>query len=290
MKQDLYFEEHFKNRNSSIIVSRRKATKESPGCMVNLHEYIEFYYVIKGGVKVHYSGASQWVRAGDIAFINWCQPHRSLCFLDDTAYYIVQIDLNSFTCGNADLFQLKFVSKLISDMPYFQRFFHNDTTLLGYFHSLIYEYENNFFTRELLMQAAICNILAYIFNSKNGQEKQCESIDAPEKADYAKRIMRYLHVNYQSEIKIDHIAMFLGISPAYMCRIFKQYTGTTIIRYANQLRCKKAISLMKEGCSMAQAAGSVGYNDYTYFSRVFKKIYGISPREVMKKNHKQEFE
>lgn len=288
MKQEQYFEDHFKKRNSPIIVSKRNATAKSPGCFVNLHEYIEFYYVIRGGVKVHYNGVSLWVREGDIAFINWCQPHRSLCFLDDTTYYIVQIDLNAFTCGNADLFQLKFVSRLISDMPYFQYFFHNDSILTGYFHSLIYEYENDFFTRELLMQAATCNILAYILNSKNGFGEPRENAGTTETADYAKRIMQYLHINYQGEIRIDHIAMFLGISPAYMCRVFKQYTGTTIIRYTNQLRCKKALSLMKEGYSMTQAADSAGYNDYTYFSRAFKKIYGMSPKELIKKPQAQE--
>lgn len=278
-----YYENSFKDLTSPIIVSRRNATAKNPGCLINMHEYIEFYYVLKGGVKVFCNGFTQWLYAGDIVFINWCQPHRSFCFLDDTLYYIVQFDLNGLTCGNADLFQSKFVSKLISDMNHFKHFFQNDAKMIEYFDSLIYEYENNFFTRELLIQSAICNILAHIIDSESENRAQLKHSHSTETAEYAKKIMQYLYVNYQNDVRIDDIAAYLGISSSYMCRVFKQYTGVTIVGYLNQLRCKNAISLMKDGYSMTQASAMVGYNDYTYFSRTFKKIYGVSPKELIKK-------
>ncbi|MDF2567034.1 MAG: hypothetical protein K0R90_490 [Oscillospiraceae bacterium] len=75
-----------------------------------------------------------------------------------------------------------------------------------------------------------------------------------------------------------------------MCRIFKQCTGTTIVEYVNQLRCKKAISLINDGETISQAAALVGYNDYNYFSRTFKKIYGMSPTSLIKQTSKDRHE
>ena len=282
MKMEQYYEDNFKTLNTSIIISKRTADGKSLGCLINMHEYIEFYYVIKGGVKLFCNGSSQWVYSGDVAFINWCQPHRSLCFLDHTAYYNIQLDLNTLTCGNADLFQTKYVSKLISDMKYFKQLFQGDQTMTNYFRSLTFEFEHRTFTSELIIQSAICNILAYIINSENKHLMQDNCSLSTEASCYAKKVMQYLYGHYQNEITIDHIARHLGISPSYMCRIFKQFTGTTIIEYLNQIRCKRAISFMKEGCSMTQASAFVGYNDYTYFSRIFKKIYGVPPKEFIR--------
>lgn len=277
-----YYENNFKSTKSPILIVKRSATQKSLGCMINIHEYVEFYYVIKGGVKIFCSGMTQWAYGGDVAFINWCQPHRSLSFLDDTVYYNIQFDLNALTCGDSDLFQTKYVAKLISDMEHFQPLFRQDQIINAHFHSLIDEYENESFTRELRMQSAICNIIAYIIDSRNEGQKQNHCKLNPEEGSYSKKIIQYIYSHYQDEITLDHISKYLGISCSYMCRIFKKFTGTTIMDFVNQIRCKRALILMKGGCLMAQASAAAGYNDYTYFSRVFKKIYGVSPRKLIK--------
>lgn len=280
------YEDDFKGTDSIFIVSRREATGKNPGCLIHLHEYIEFYYVIKGGVKVFCDGRSEWVRAGDLAFINWCQPHRSLCFADDTEYCIVQFNLSAITCGNSDVFQTKFVSRLINDMHLFKSFFKKDKVLIGYFEQLVYEYEHKRFAYQLSVQAAIYNILAYIIRSADSQEQNADEGKINKTAaDYSKRIIQYLYVRYQDEVSLDKISRYLGISTSYMCRVFKQYTGITIIDFLNQLRCKKAMSLIHEGRTMTEAAEMSGYNDYTYFSHVFKKIYGAPPKDIAKKKN-----
>lgn len=279
----MIFENSFKDLNSTIIISNRQATNKNIGCLINMHEYIEFYYVIKGGVNVFCNGKSDWLYAGDIIFINWCQPHRSLEFLDDTEYYIVQFDLNSLSCGNFDVFQTKYVSKLITDMHLFKSFFKNDKKLVEFFEILVTEYEKNLFTSELSIQAAICNILAYIINSANTPETEPGDSLNITTIEYSKKIFQYIYVNYQTQINLDQLSKFLGISSSYMCRLFKQYTSTTIIEYVNQLRCKKAISLINEGYTMTEAAELVGFNDYAYFSKTFKRIYGVPPKDLTQK-------
>ncbi len=98
---------------------------------------------------------------------------------------------------------------------------------------------------------------------------------------YAQRVQAHLERHYHTSIDLDQIAAELGLTKGYVCRVFKQHTGTTIINYVNQLRCRHAIELVEQGCSVTQAALQVGFNDYNYFSRVFKKTIGKRPSDFI---------
>ena len=84
-------------------------------------------------------------------------------------------------------------------------------------------------------------------------------------------MLNYIAKNYTKAIGPDDIAREIGLTKSYICRLFRQHTGSTIIGYVNRLRCYQAIYLMESGASVTEAALSVGFNDYNYFSRVFKK-------------------
>ncbi len=56
-----------------------------------------------------------------------------------------------------------------------------------------------------------------------------------------------------------------------------------MVKYINRMRCYRAISLIEGGVSVTQAAQEVGYSDYNYFSRIFKKTIGISPTDSLHK-------
>ena len=65
-----------------------------------------------------------------------------------------------------------------------------------------------------------------------------------------------------------------------MCRIFKRFTGRSIIQYLTHLRCYMAVSIISNGISVTEAAERTGFVDYNYFSRVFKRVTGRRPSEV----------
>ena len=100
---------------------------------------------------------------------------------------------------------------------------------------------------------------------------------------YSRRMLNYIAKNYTKAIGLDDIAREMGLTKSYICRLFRQHTGSTIIGYVNRLRCYQAIYLMESGASVTEAALSVGFNDYNYFSRVFKKVIGCRPSDSMTK-------
>ena len=71
---------------------------------------------------------------------------------------------------------------------------------------------------------------------------------------------------------------------SYLSRVFSQTYGETIIAYLTRIRMKQAMELMKdEEKKLETISFLVGYDDYNYFSRVFRKKVGMSPRDYRSK-------
>lgn len=92
--------------------------------------------------------------------------------------------------------------------------------------------------------------------------------------------------NYMYRLTLSSISANVNLSSSYLCRIFKSEVGTSITNYLNNLRIRKAATLIKENTmSMKEISSMVGIDDQLYFSRLFKKCMGISPSEYGKKYH-----
>jgi AraC-like DNA-binding protein len=74
--------------------------------------------------------------------------------------------------------------------------------------------------------------------------------------------------------------LFLRFFIAYLCKIFKAYTGKTPSQYINSVRIENACTEMKQtDKSITQIALENGFNDISYFCKVFKKHKGISAKK-----------
>lgn len=93
-------------------------------------------------------------------------------------------------------------------------------------------------------------------------------------------IRAYLDQNYAQEMTLQHIAERFFISRENVSRKFKQITGENLSDYLTGLRVDKAKALLQNtNLRLVQIAELVGYEDEKYFSRVFKKTAGVTPRE-----------
>lgn len=94
---------------------------------------------------------------------------------------------------------------------------------------------------------------------------------------------RFIEENYAQEIDMNDVSSTVHLSYSHLSRLFKKYTGSTIIQYLNQVRLKRAQHLiMCSNKKMAQVALEVGFNNEYYFCNMFKKFYGVSPGSYRK--------
>lgn len=97
---------------------------------------------------------------------------------------------------------------------------------------------------------------------------------------YVKEGIDYIHRNYYNDINLGTVCDHLNINKSYFCSIFKNETGYTFSNFLNKLRVEKSKEFLLENDeSILDIALSVGYNNHTYYSSVFKKYNGMSPQE-----------
>ncbi|MDR2630986.1 MAG: helix-turn-helix domain-containing protein [Spirochaetaceae bacterium] len=89
---------------------------------------------------------------------------------------------------------------------------------------------------------------------------------------------RYIWDHYTRRISLQEIADISGLSAPYFSTIFKEEMGENLSSYLNRLRVEKASCLLTEtDLSLSEIAGSCGFEDQSWFSKIFKSYTGISP-------------
>jgi YesN/AraC family two-component response regulator len=98
-----------------------------------------------------------------------------------------------------------------------------------------------------------------------------------------KRVLVYIHQNYARPLTRWEIAQSVAISEDYLTRLFNRELGISPWDYLNRYRILKARNLLTTTShSIGVIARQVGFKDQSYFSRVFRKVVGMSPQVLLK--------
>ena len=92
--------------------------------------------------------------------------------------------------------------------------------------------------------------------------------------------LAYIAQHYMEDLAVKDIAGYLGYSEAYFCKLFKQSFGHSFVSYLTDYRMQKAEELMRTSrLSIKEIGKTVGYPDPNYFTKVFRRVRGVSPSE-----------
>lgn len=101
--------------------------------------------------------------------------------------------------------------------------------------------------------------------------------------DLIKKIIDYIEENYKLTLSLNAIAEKFYINKNYLCNIFKASTSTTINEYITNLRINESKSLIRTSTmTLTEIADFIGYQNHSYFSKIFRKKTGVLPSEYMK--------
>ncbi|MCD8131411.1 MAG: AraC family transcriptional regulator [Lachnospiraceae bacterium] len=102
---------------------------------------------------------------------------------------------------------------------------------------------------------------------------------------YVKEAFTYIEQNFQNDITVEDIAAVCGLNRSYFGKIFHEATGKSPQQFLVSYRMTKAAELLKlTDMSVADTGNAVGYPNQLHFSRAFKSVYGVSPREWRSEN------
>lgn len=98
-------------------------------------------------------------------------------------------------------------------------------------------------------------------------------------SDVVYKCIDYIKQNFDRKITLDDIAVYVSLSRSYLSKLFKDETGYSLFSYINHIRIEKSKELLLDDTiSLVDVAGLCGFEDQSYFTKVFKKETGISPK------------
>ncbi|MCI5695897.1 MAG: AraC family transcriptional regulator [Treponema sp.] len=100
------------------------------------------------------------------------------------------------------------------------------------------------------------------------------------RTEQMKTVLKLISENYNQQITLEDMAEKAGMSPKYFCRVFKETTHRTPIEYLNAYRVDQACSLLRSSDeSLINISLNCGFNDFSYFIKIFKKYKGMTPHK-----------
>lgn len=155
-----------------------------------------------------------------------------------------------------------------------QELFRSLPTLQG-FNKLVMLYE-------ILQELASCPYSILTSKHYTNQYEETDSQDL-----LIKKATNYINRHYQEELTLGEIAQHVGMNPSALCRFYKKQTGKTLFEYIAELRISYASKLLiYRNTSIGQIAYDCGFNNISYFNRLFKAIMGKTPGEYYRELHK----
>ncbi len=248
------------------------------------HEETEIVLVKSGYVEFNIDLETYIAEEGDVALIPPCVLHSFRQFQGNNAdMYTMVFNVNMLMNNTADSCSLRYFTPFIErqfSIPYIIKREHpsciriRDTYL-----SVIDIFEKKSEFYEILIKSKLYELF-YIFFSECFVNIYYDNTLKNNTTKSIKAILDYISENYMNSITIEELAANVNLSKHYFMRFFKKYMGTTCIEYINDYRLNIAANLLiTTNSQITEIATSVGVNNLSYFNRIFKKKYSMTPKE-----------
>jgi AraC-like DNA-binding protein len=262
-----------KDKSRPLIVTscgtyRLKTVKRLPTWRPKGRLDYQLLYIVSGKGHFYFHGEDRVVYAGRMVLIQPRQEQRYEYFGEDKpeVYWV------HFT--GSDVKNILRSYNIPMDDPIF--YSGASSTYSYLFKEMIQELQNCKTGYEDLLAMYLRQIFLLVQRTRQ-EERPTVSTYIQEEMEFARR---YFNEHYNEPISIQEYAESRNMSVCYFQRNFKQIVKHTPMQYLLTIRVNNAASLLETtDYSMAEIAAIVGYEDPLYFSRLFRKIKGVSPRD-----------
>lgn len=141
---------------------------------------------------------------------------------------------------------------------------------------------------ELSVLGCLCNLFSHILQNRLYVPAPVEPPQKSYRIGQIKAVLKHIEQNYSSNITLNSLANIAGMNPNYFCRVFQSITKQTPMDYVIYYRVEQAaMMLATTSLSITDIAMASGFNDHSYFTKIFKRIKNVTPR-AYRKSHLQE--
>lgn len=248
------------------------------------HDGIELLCVVEGELVHTVNGKRFLMKEGDFMFVNSGSMHEGHASECGRCRYMVVSFLTSLLCPeDKGRIANKYFGETMSKENFPLAFLSAEDSRAKEIRSLCDKAcrlnKERPVCYELKIKSALLEVWAILYSVA------CESgsgFKNDVSIDRIKRALEYIGENYHNKLTLGEIASKCNISASELCRSFKRAMHRTLFDYITDLRLRKSIELIDEGKSVTEAAQSSGFFDSSYYTKMFKRYMGRTPREYIK--------
>ena len=276
------------NEQFPFLVSYQKLSEyESGSFMWHWHPEIEITYVQKGTMCYKVNHMVYHLKEGDIVFNNSGALHSgTMENQKDCAYIPVTFDSRLIYGFFQSTVNSKYVDPVIQDSmlpaicidqsePWHKPFREYLLRIID-----LDEKKPDFYELDITicLQSIWRLLLEHItYEPPASRENSLEY-------DRIKKILSYIEENYQNKITLNDIAGHIHLCESECTRLFKRHMNTTLFAFLQEYRIERSLEFLQDDQPVSAVADKAGFSDPNYYSKVFAKIKGCSPREY--RNHR----
>ncbi len=258
-------------------------SKFHPQYLMSIHWHVEFEIIriLKGSFQLTLDEQEICVYAGSTIFIPAGSLHSGVPS-DGTIYECIVFDLNMLMNKSDSCCRpiLKIQNHEIEPQTIYPPYY-NDI------HKIVWSMFNALSMRgpgyELIVQGALYQFFGTLFSKKYYLDTPSQTPRAHKRILQLKQALEFIESSYTLPLSLHEISESVGMSPKYFCRFFQEMTHRTPIDYLNYYRIERACYLLlTTNLSITEVAFSCGFNDLSYFIKIFKRYKGTTPKKYLK--------
>ena len=252
------------------------------------HNFYELYYLVQGERYYFIKNETYHVEKGSFVLVDKYDVHITTAPADYGYERILIHFTDGFLEGIENVIkELHLLDSFKKGFPIIKLNVQEQQFAENVLNSILTEYEEKKKGYEQCIRAQLLHLLIYLSRRTAGV-KRAEADYMSSSHKTISEIAGFINSHFDDEITLEELSGKFHISPHYISRIFKKFSGISFVDYLNNVRIKEAQKLMMSTkMNMQQICEAVGYKSYTHFAREYKKITGMSPLQYKKENKEQ---
>ena len=249
---------------------------------IHWHNEMEIIYIKKGSGIITLDFESRYVESGDIIVVIPGQTH-GITQLNgyNMEYENIIFDLDMLISKYSDGLETTYFIPLLSGDLVFNHIITRDDPYYSKISDCLNRADKLCANGrpqgyELAIKGFLYEFLFALYEIT--ETNQLPQIESNKNLDKIKDVIKYIEENYQHPISIEEIATVCNFSSSHFMKYFKKVMGTSFIDYLNEYRLSMASRLLLSSSdNILEVAAECGYENLSYFNRIFKKKYGVTP-------------